>query len=132
MYQDFSFNRSISGSTEVLSDVQSFVQAVQIILLTRRGNFPFRPWLGMNIGKYLFDYIDDDTINAIRTELNYQITRYLPSISSLNIKIDRIEDINGQSGIGIIIQSYLDGSAFTVTMAVLQNKKTVYIIHEVY
>lgn len=131
MYQDFSFEK-YNGQSKVLNDAQSFVQAVQIILLSKPGNFPYKPDLGMNIGQYLFEYLDDDTIRDIKTELNYQIAKYLPGVGSLSIKIDRITDADGHDGLGIIIQSYINDNSVTVSMALLQWEHTIHIVHELY
>ena len=132
MYNDVLLNQSKSGTTETIKDVEAFMQAVKFILLTKPGTFPFRPELGMNIAKYQFEYADDDLIREIRNELDYQISKYLPGISSLSINIEHITDNNGNSGIGIIMQSYLNNQPFTSTLAILQKETVIDIISEIF
>ena len=84
-FLDFQFKESEFGLGKEYKDEDAIVLAIRNILLSRPGNFPFNPSIGMNIKKYQFDFIDDETLEEIKGELSRQISRYIPSLANVNI-----------------------------------------------
>lgn len=91
-YEDFSFNRGLYNKAEEYKDAAAVVLAIKNILLSRPGNFPFTPSLGLDLERYLFEPADEQTLNQIKTDLSDQISRYIPGIEGVTINISVVED----------------------------------------
>lgn len=104
---------NISGSIcDVYEDADAVVLAIKNLLLTRPGNYPESPQFGMNIKKYQFEELDDDTINSIKSELSYQINKFIPAIDITNIDVIKFLKSNGDdiNGIGIYVSININGN----------------------
>ena len=66
-YKDFSFNLGNYNKMEEYTDAPVFVLAVRNILLSKPGNYPFTPGLGIDIEQYMFDLADENTKSRIES-----------------------------------------------------------------
>ena len=63
--KDFTLNLGKYNKLEEVDEKNAFVLAVRNILLSKPGNFPLTPNLGMDIEQYLFEPADEYTLNKI-------------------------------------------------------------------
>ena len=87
----------------------------------------------MNIEKYQFDFLDDQTIANIKNELNDQISKYIPSVSGVDISIDKIDDERTNSSyLGISIMANTDGNNLTANFLIMKEQEEVKIYNEIF
>lgn len=127
-YRDFSFNTSKYGRCEEYSGTNAVILAIKNILLSRPGNFPFTPNLGLDIGKYQFSLLDEHTLSSIKTELLQQINTYIPTVNILNIIIDRVE--GNENAIGIYVSAMDNGEQIDSNFVLLQDHDVVSVFNE--
>lgn len=128
---DFQLEQGKYGKAVEYDDVNSIILAIRNILLSKPGNFPFNPSIGMDIRKYQFDILDDETIETIQKELNQQIAKYIPDISNVYIYVDKVLDENGTNYLCFSIGSSIDGEDRVANFVMSQNGEDVRIFNEI-
>ena len=78
-----------------VKDKAAIVQAIQGILLTRKGERPFQPELGCDVQDLLFEPLDFASAGTIKQEIRETINRYEPRISVDEILCEPDFDNNG-------------------------------------
>ena len=78
-----------------VKDKAAIVQAIQGILLTRKGERPFQPELGCDIQNMLFEPLDYASAGSIKQEIRETITRYEPRVTVGKITCKPDFDNNG-------------------------------------
>jgi hypothetical protein len=137
VYRDFSFDRSDFNKATEYTDANAMILAIKNILLSRPGNYPFTPLLGMNIEKYQFDLLDSVQVDVIKSELLDQIQRYLPNLSNVFVDVEIINDTtdfieaDGRSMLGIRISSDLNSRIVTADFLVYKKHEVLNIINEI-
>ena len=134
-YVDFTFNKSDYNSCEEITDATAVVNAIKTIILSRPGNFPLTPNLGVDIAKYQFDLLDDQTLSAISAEINRQIALYVPSVDNVSVTVDKVEDIiNGKvvTALGIKISVADAGSQADGLFLIKQDHDDISIYDEIH
>lgn len=129
-YIDFQFEQGDYGKAREFTDENSIVLAIRNILLSKPGNFPFNPSLGMDIRQYQFEFLDDSTIDGIQKELNRQIAKYIPEIGGISIFVRRIDDENGIPYLCFSIQSNINGEDRTMNFIMNQTGEDVRVFNE--
>jgi hypothetical protein len=104
-------------------------------LLTRKGNYPFNPSLGMNIEKYQFDLLDDIQLNEIKSELTRQISTYLPPFQDIQVDVRKIDNVEGVDSdnremVGISIISKVNSQTLSSSFLLYRKNGTLNIINE--
>ena len=61
---------------------------VRLLLLTQRGERLFQPFLGMNIRRFLFEQITDDTSVQIENDIVDTFETWLPFVQLQDIEVD--------------------------------------------
>ena len=61
---------------------------VRLLLMTQRGERLFQPFLGMNIRRFLFEQITDDTAIEIENDIVDTFQTWLPFVELQNIEVD--------------------------------------------
>jgi len=125
-HSDFQFESSDYGKCKQYQDDDALILSIKNILLSKPGNFPFHPNLGMNIKKYQFDILDDITLRKIETELKQSIATYMPSLNGINVNVLSINK-NGQNYLCISVDVNVSDKAYTVNFLLTQDTET----HEV-
>ena len=64
-----------------VKDKAAIVQAIQGILLTRKGERPFQPELGCDVQNMLFEPLDYASAGTIKQEIRETINRYEPRVT---------------------------------------------------
>ena len=78
-----------------VKDKAAIVQAIQGILLTRKGERPFQPELGCDIQNMLFEPLDYASAGTIKQEIRETIDRYEPRVTVTRIECTPDFDNNG-------------------------------------
>lgn len=137
--RDFSLNMGPHNKMTEYTNTNSFVMAVRNILLSRPGNFPYSPSLGMDIEQYMFELADDQTLSNIKAELNRQISKYVDNISGVNIIVELLEDENEDSRgplrrhiLGISVSANVNGEPVTTNFLMYQDHDILNIYNETY
>ena len=75
-----------------VKDKAAIVQAIQGILLTRKGERPFQPLFGTDLPSFLFEQITDKLLNDLRDTISEDIKFWLPYIKMKDIIVTKDED----------------------------------------
>jgi len=78
-----------------VKDKAAIVQAIQGILLTRKGERPFQPNLGCDVQNMLFEPLDYASAGTIKQEIRETINRYEPRVTVTEIECKPDFDNNG-------------------------------------
>jgi phage baseplate assembly protein W len=135
IYRDFTFNKGIYGRAAEYTDTAAIILAIKNILLSRKGNFPFNPSFGMDIEKYQFDLLDSTKIQEIKSEINQQIARYLPSFQDVLVDVRIIDnaenvDADGRQMIGITVSTRINTETSTTSFLVFKRNGALNVVNE--
>mgnify|MGYP000235552920 FL=1 len=78
-----------------VKDKAAIVQAIQGILLTRKGERPFQPELGCDVQNMLFEPLDYASAGTIKQEIRETIDRYEPRVTVTKLDCTPDFDNNG-------------------------------------
>jgi phage baseplate assembly protein W len=78
-----------------VKDKAAIVQAIQGILLTRKGERPFQPELGCDVQNMLFEPLDYASAGTIKQEIRETIGRYEPRVTVEKLTCEPDFDNNG-------------------------------------
>jgi len=78
-----------------VKDKAAIVQAIQGILLTRKGERPFQPEFGCDVQNMLFEPLDYASAGTIKQEIREAINRYERRVSVTLIECEPDFDNNG-------------------------------------
>jgi phage baseplate assembly protein W len=99
IYSDFLSNletHPLSNDIAKVKNEQSIKQSIRNLLLTNVGERFFRPYLGSNIYKSLFNFIDNFTMNDIKIYIEDTIKAYEPRAKLISVNVYDNND-NGNS-----------------------------------
>lgn len=130
-YTDFQLKSGDYMKAAEYYDEDAIILAIRNILLSRPGNFPFNPSIGMNIKKYQFELLDNETIKTIQRELNTELSKYLPDLGSIQAVVKRIDD-NNDTYLGISISASYDSNAIVASFILKQDNDVVSVYNEIY
>ena len=130
-YTDFEFELGDYGKAVEYNDENAIILAVRNILLSKPGNFPFNPSIGMNIKQYQFEFLDEQTVSNIQTILSKQIAKYIPSLGNVDAVVRKVELENGTPYLAIDISANLNGNPITADFILKQQEDVVSIFNEI-
>lgn len=138
-YIDYTLNNGAEGMFNKYTDKNATVIAIKNLILSRPGNFPLHPSFGMDIGKYQFEMADDITLSNIKTELSTEISKFIPSLSDVNVEVKLIEndDVLNDIGVkqiclGISITANSNSENLVTNFLIINEKGTARVINETY
>ena len=85
----------VSDDLVVVKDKAAIIQAVSALLLTNKGERPFKPDLGCDIRRSLFEPLDYATAGLIRSQVVEVLGKYEPRIDVENVRVTPDEESNG-------------------------------------
>jgi len=85
----------VTDDLVAVKDKAAIVQAIQSILLTRKGERPFQPDLGCDIQDLLFEPLDYASAGTIKQEIRETIDRYEPRVTVTKLDCTPDFDNNG-------------------------------------
>tara|TARA_B100000287_G_scaffold186327_1_gene176211 strand:+ start:470 stop:904 length:435 start_codon:yes stop_codon:yes gene_type:complete len=71
--------------------IDAVKEDIKMLLLTQQGERLFQPLLGMNIRRFLFEQITENTVIEIENDIVATFSRWLPFVQVNDIKIDITE-----------------------------------------
>lgn len=95
IYSDLTIdlNTDRRGNVELLYDDEVIIQSIKNILATV-SNERVRNPIGSSLVSYLFEPIDEDAADDIRTEIRDAILRYEPRVTNVRVRALANEDQN--------------------------------------
>jgi phage baseplate assembly protein W len=84
----------LSGDLPIIKNESAIKQAVKNIVMTKRGERPFRPFFGSSTGISLFENFDVTTADVIAVAIEDALTAYEPRVRVTNIEVDADVDDN--------------------------------------
>lgn len=130
-YKDFQFEPGNYNKAAEYYDNNALVLGIRNILLSRPGNFPFNPLIGVDIEQYMFDLLDDNTIADIQAEINRQVALYMPDLQNIQVNVEKIEISNGTPYLAISVASNMNGKETTANFILKQENSIVSIFNEI-
>ena len=85
----------VTDDLVAVKDKAAIVQAIQSILLTRKGERPFQPELGCDIQDLLFEPLDFASAGTIKQEIRETLSRYEPRAYVEQLRCEPDYDNNG-------------------------------------
>jgi Phage baseplate assembly protein W len=82
----FQLISEISGSSNIVSDVDRINQSIYLILSTAKGEMPMIPSFGSELPKMLFTYVDLEQADLVRLEIESSLTEQEPRIRLLSVE----------------------------------------------
>lgn len=100
VYKDFDFNFGINPLTNDLAtktDINAINQSIRCLINTNFYERPFRPWIGSNIKRTLFEPADDISKQDVRDAVNETLNNYEKRIRVLQVLVVFQEELNSYS-----------------------------------
>jgi phage baseplate assembly protein W len=104
VYSDLDFRLRINpntGDIVVKRDAEAIKQSVINILLTNRGERPFKPDFGGDLRSYLFENFDAVTRTAIQSRIVNTLRNYEPRVEVLSVDV---EDLSYRNALKISME----------------------------
>ena len=74
--------------TSTKTTIDAVKEDIKMLLLTQQGERLFQPLLGMNIRRFLFEQITENTVIEIENDIVSTFSRWLPFVQLNDINID--------------------------------------------
>jgi len=94
---DLSFAAKGAGDVYKKNAVSSVTQSLKNLLMTNRTEKPFSPYFGANLNSYLFELLDQGTVNEMQNAIVQNIEVFEPRINPDTLQVIPEADINGNS-----------------------------------
>ncbi len=102
---DFPISRQSGDTNGYFATTKTTIDAIKndirLLLTTERGERLFQPFLGMNIRRFLFEQITDDTAVEIENDIVDTFNTWLPFVQLREIDIDLDDQDRNQIKINI-------------------------------
>lgn len=97
VYKDFDLNMKmhpVTGKLIVRKNSDAVKQAIKTLILTDRGERPFRPVFGSDIRYRLFDLMDPAIESMVKSDVEYAVQSYEERAQLLAVGVDGDPDSN--------------------------------------
>lgn len=120
------------GRPKTLSETESLVNNILLILFGRPGFYPTIPTLGMDISQYLYNFDDSIPLEALKRELSNQCEDFTDEIDSGDIDILQTE-VNGYTCLlfGLPVINDRKTSQLTLGIYINDDGRIIYNFNEV-
>jgi phage baseplate assembly protein W len=90
----FPFRQSVTGKYLALSEEtnEEIRSNLIFLLLTRKGSRYYLPDFGTRLYEYIFEPLDGETFDSIKTEIQDSVDKYIPNLTIQNITIEPYVD----------------------------------------
>lgn len=96
----------LTGDLPVLKNENAIKQAVKNIVMTQKGERPFRPFFGSTVGSVLFENIDLYNADDIALAIEDALKAYEPRVEMQNVTV--INDVDANS-VEVVIDYKITG-----------------------
>ena len=126
-YKDIDFVMNEYGKLKEYTGANAAVLAIRNIILTKKGNFPLSPSLGLDIENYQFDFLDQTTVNQLKADLLSQINTYVPSLENVSVQVEIVEGNDEYPGnaIGIMVSAIGENEKLNASFLVTHDNENV-------
>lgn len=107
---DLSFAAKGAGDVYKKNSISSVTQSLKNLLMTNRTEKPFSPYFGANLNSYLFELLDQGTVNEMQNAIVQNIEVFEPRINPDTLQVIPEADINGNSVTLTIIFNIVNSS----------------------
>lgn len=90
------------GRFRTMSEAEEIAQSVRMILLTHRGERPYRPEFGSDLSRYAFENVDTTLRTLIRQEVIAALRKWEPRMFNIQVTFEQ----NLQEGALLVNISY--------------------------
>ena len=99
IYSDLSYNPGLNqlGDVTKLINMDAIKQSVKTIVLTPLGSRLFEPDFGTGVKQYLFEFLDEATLNNIKAVITNAITKYEPRVKVDSVDVKAFPETNEMS-----------------------------------
>lgn len=97
VYSDFANNfasHPIRRSLSKLTNEEAVKQSLRNLIFTNRFERPFKPIVGCNVRKMLFENMDPANRLVLQTEITTTIENFEPRVRLVGVNVRHYEDIN--------------------------------------
>ena len=123
-YIDFELKEDNFGSIVEHKDGYAILSALKNIILSKPGNYPFTPNLGVNIEKYVHEIADEMTLDVVSEDIRDQIKTYIPNTGVVDVDVMYINNDTGVSkNLGIKISLVYDGEMLETGIVIAQTEQ---------
>jgi len=105
VYSDFASNllqHPLSGDVARVNNEEAVKQAIKNLLLINYGEKLFKPDLGSDLYKNLFEPMDGFTLNNIRDRISDTIRFFEPRVELIEVQVSGIENDDNSAAVAII------------------------------
>lgn len=96
--------KSVFNTNAVRTKLEALAQVLQNIMIYEPGTFPNQPELGVGIENYQFEFLDDKTMSDLKSSIDNQINKFIPS----DIKVEpKVESLLNELGKKILVVSFM-------------------------
>lgn len=119
---DPTFSVNNFNKPKVLSNMETYVNNILMLLFGKPGFYPSLPKIGMDINQYLYNFVDDVNTEQIKSKLAQQCKDFLPEIE--NNEFDVIKTVFNDRLLLIFKLPIIDDTAqFSVSLGITTNAK---------
>lgn len=122
MAVDPTFGVNDYNKPKVLTEMETIVRNILMVLVGRPGFYPTIPDLGMDIGQYLYMFPEDIDEEEIKARLVTQCRDFLPMVQSGDIQVDKVKQ-NGQPILVFQMPVINDTETRVIALGITVNKK---------
>lgn len=83
------FGTNDYGKPKMLTENQTLANNFLMLLLGKPGFFPSLPMIGIDIGQYLYKFVDDINVDELKSKIAIQCSDFLPAIRSGEFDIQK-------------------------------------------
>lgn len=109
---DLTFTQTATKDVAKRVDVNAVKQSLKNLLFIRRGEKPFRPEIGSDLHKVLFEPMDFLTVDLMRDVIKDVIKKFEPRVTLQDVEINPQYDTNSYD---VILYFYVVGILEPVT-----------------
>lgn len=119
---DPTFGVNDYNKPKVLTEMETIVRNIMMVLTGKPGFYPSIPDLGMDIGQYLYQFPEDINEDEIKDELVNQCNEFLPMVESGDIDVYKANR-NGRTVLVFVMPVIDDTERRQVALGVTVNEK---------
>lgn len=116
------FGVNVFNETKVLTESQTLISNVLMILLNKPGFYPSIPWLGMDVAQYLYTFSDEIDELKIKAKLAAQCSELLPDLQEGAMDVYSSE-YEGRPLLIFVLPVLVDGSTGAVSLGITVNER---------
>lgn len=79
--------KGTDGDFKTYSNLEVIMQSIWVILNTPKGSRIWQPEFGCNVMSYIWDLLDEKTVDTMRSEIENALARWEPRINVTNVDV---------------------------------------------